>query len=290
MSRLTKEVAGLATGAMALLWVMQVAVHGGAAIDTHEDGSMPAERVAPAQGAASAPPEVKVAIAGFRIVGPSIGPSDFGERTAFNESPGIGVALAVSVPAGVTLLDADDDASVVETWVDDKGTDLSEDASFGFSPDFTGDQTALLLTLTAAGRPAADARAFTVKGTLAVTTARGETTARAAKVALTKGTTFKAGATAYTVNEIEKDGDETFVTLSMTRDAVDRIKALRFLDAGGKEIEGSLSMRGYSMDTGEVMYRVSGAPSVATVEVVQHDGLHTQQVPFSFEVTLGSVR
>lgn len=240
---------------------------------------------------AAAPPlTVDISVAGLQIVGAPVGPSEYGEVTAFSSSPGIQIALAVRVPEAYTIIDADEDKSTVVKLVDDQGTDLAIEPEFDFSPTVTTDRRALMTTLRTKGTPAPTARAFTAQGELSVTTARGDSTARAAKVALVKGTAFKAGGTAYTVDEIEAADENTYVTVGMTREALERVKEMRFLDASGQPIEASQTMRGYSMDTGAMAYSVKGSPKVATIEVVRYENLQTQHVPFTFTVGLGSAR
>lgn len=251
----------------------------------------PAKKAAKAAAKATVPPlAIDIRVVGVQVVGESVGPSEYGEVTAFSNNPGVQVALGVKVPAAYTIIDSDEDESTVDRFVDDQGTDLAIEADYDFSPTITKDQTGLVTTLRSQGKPAPTAREFTVEGKLSVTTAYGESAARAAKVAIVKGTAFKAGGTAYTVEDVEPSDEETYVSLAMTREAVDRIKEVRFFDAAGAPIEGSLSMRGYSMDTGQVSYRVKGSPKVATIEVVRHEGLQKQQVPFTFTLGLGSVR
>ncbi len=252
-----------------------------------------AKKAAPTKAAAkaAAPPlTIDISVVGLQIVGAPVGPSEYGEVTAFSNSPGIRVALGVKVPDAYTIIDADEDESVVTKFVDDQGTDLAIDVDFDFSPSFTRDQKALVTTLRAKATPAALAREFTAEGELSVTTARGDSTARASTVALVKGTAFKAGGTAFTVEDVEASDEDSYVSLAMTREAVERIKEIRFVDAAGQPIESSMSMRGYSMDTGQIAYRVTGSPKVATIEIVRHENLQTQKVPFTFTIGLGSVR
>jgi hypothetical protein len=252
----------------------------------------PAPAKAPAKGKAApvAAPKIDVSVVGLKIVGAAVGPSEYGDVTAFSSSTGVEVALAVRVPAGHVLIDANEDDSAVESMVDDQGTNLAEEASFGFSPDFTKDKDALITTVRVGGVPSASARELTLSGHLAVQTARGEQVSRATKVTLAKGQTFKAGSAAYTVEEVETDGDDTMITLAMTRRELEVIKDIRVLDAAGTALETRQTMRGYSMDDAQMTYAVTGASKVVTVEVVRHENLMTQKVPFSFTIGLGTVR
>lgn len=274
---------GLAAPSAVLMLVL-----GHVSVEGEQAKKAPAKKAA--AKAATPPLTVDISVVGLQIVGAPVGPSEYGEVTAFSNSPGIQIALSVKVPEAYTILDADEDKSTVDKLVDDQGTDLAIEADFDFSPTFTQDQRALVTTLRAKGTPAPTAREFTAQGELSITTARGDSTARAAKVALVKGTAFKAGGTAYTVEDVEASDEDSYISLAMTREAVERIKEVRFIDEAGQPIEANQSMRGYSMDTGQIAYRVKGSPKVATVEVVRHENLQTQQVPFTFTVGLGTVR
>ena len=273
---------------LAALSAVSMLVLGHVAVEGEQAKKAPAKK---ASAKAAVPPlTIDISVVGLQIVGAPVGPSEYGEVTAFNNSPGIQVALGVKVPDAYTIIDADEDESTVSKLVDDQGTDLAIEVDFDFSPTLTSDQKALVTTLRAKGTPAASAREFTAQGELSVTTSRGDSVSRAPKVALVKGTAFKAGGTPYTVEDVESSDEDSYVSLAMTREAMERIKEVRFLDAAGQPIESSLSMRGYSMDTAQVAYRVKGSPKVATLEVIRHENLQTQQVPFTFTVGLGSVR
>lgn len=92
------------------------------------------------------------------------------------------------------------------------------------------------------------------------------------------------------MQEVETDGDDTIVTLGMSRAELGVVKDVRVLDAAAGVLEARQTMRGYSMDEAQITYAVTGAPKVVTIEVVRHQNLMTQKVPFSFTIGLGSVR
>lgn len=280
-------------GAAAVLAVAMGLVGVGGATTDAQSKRAPA----PAKGKAAAkakpapaPPEVTISVVGFRVVGQPVGETEYGELTAFGARQGIEVALGVRVPEGVTLLDADEDESSVDAMTDDQGLDLAQGPEFDFSPNLTADARGLVTSLRVGALPSPTAREFRVSGHLAVKTAQGERTERAAKVTLAKGQAFKVGGAAYTVEDVEADGEESYVSLAMTRAVYEGIKDIRFLDASGTAVEASMSMRGYSMDDANMAYRVTGAAKVTAVEVVRYENPLTQKVPFSLTVSLGSVR
>lgn len=276
-------------GAGALLTV--AVLLGGVSADAQRSKAQPpAKATGKGKVVTAAALKVAISVVGLKIVGQPFGPSEYGDLTAFSASPGIELALGVRVPDGYLLIDADEDESVLESMADDQGTNLAAEASFGFSPDFTKSRDGLITSVRAQGIPAATARELTLAGHLAVQTARGEQAARATKVALAKGQAFKVGNAAYTVQEVETDGDDTIVTLGMSRAELGVVKDVRVLDAAGGVLEARQTMRGYSMDEAQITYAVTGAPKVVTIEVVRHQNLMTQKVPFSFTIGLGSVR
>jgi hypothetical protein len=262
----------------------------GVSVDAQRARAQPSKAPAKGKATAASAPKVDVSVVGLKIVGQPVGPSEYGELTAFGSNSGVEVALGVRVPDGYVLLDVDDDESTLDAMADDQGTDLVADASFDFSPDFTKERDGLITSVRVRSVPAAEARAFTLKGTLAVQTAQGEQASRTTKVSLIKGQTVKAGGAAYAIQEVETDGDDVTVTFGLTRTELDRIKEVRFLDAAGAPLEARQIMRGYSMDDAEMTYGVTSPPKVVTIEVVRHQHLMTQQVPFSFTVALGTVK
>lgn len=239
---------------------------------------------------ATKPPAVRIDVVGLRLVGQPVGTGEYGDVTAFGASPGIEVALGVRVPEGYAIVESDEDESTVATFVDDQGTNLATEASFAMSPDFTQDRSAMVTSVRAESAASPEARQLTLTGTLHLQTARGEQATRVKAVTLAKGQTFKVGAASYLIEEVEVEGEWQSVLLAMTRAELMRIKALRVYDAAGAPVEADQSMRGYSMDAGQLMYRLPATLKTATIEIVRHENLATQQVPFSLTVAVGSAR
>lgn len=250
----------------------------------------PAAKAATKKPAAAAPPAVRIDVVGLRLVGQPVGTGEYGDVTAFGVSPGIEVALGVRVPEGYVIVESDEDESTVATFVDDQGTNLATEVSFAMSPDFTQDRSAMVTSVRADTAVSPEARQLTLTGALHVQTARGEQATRVKAVTLAKGQTFKVGAASYLIEEVEAEDEWQSLLLAMTRAELMRIKALRVYDAAGAPVEADQSMRGYSMDAGQLMYRLPSTLKTATIEIVHHENLATQQVPFSLTVGLGSAR
>ncbi len=85
---------------------------------------------------------------------------------------------------GTAILDIDDDESTVDTWTDDKQTDVNIEPDWGSFPNYTDDLSAGIITVRSPVIPAAGAQQVTLAGSIAVTTAAGTRAVQAKKVAL----------------------------------------------------------------------------------------------------------
>ena len=91
----------------------------------------------PTKPAAAAPapppgPPPEISVVGIRIVGAGLG-KNREEIRAFNERPGVAVALAIKMPAGQGIVELDEDNCLLTSVTDDAGTDLGEQAEYGLS-------------------------------------------------------------------------------------------------------------------------------------------------------------
>jgi hypothetical protein len=240
------------------------------------------EGIAVAQAAS----RIAVSVGGLRVVGPGVGENG-SEQRPFNEGTGTAIVLLLKAPKGVGLVDLDEDSSVIESAADDKGTDLLEDASFGPFPEVVKDGSAGLMEIRLGKRPAAGSAAISAEGALSVTSATGTRPLKASNVALVEGKTFKIGTTVVTVAKVEASDDSQSITLNLPRSAMKTIKAVRFLDAKGAEIESDRVGSGYFNDQGEFDYRVKTTAKSVTVACDVWQGLKTEKVPFKLTAGLG---
>lgn len=250
----------------------------------------PAAKAA-APKAAPAPRATPVlSLVGLQVAAKSLGKARFGDTIAFGGQAGVTLAIAVKVPAGTAILDIDDDESTVETWTDDKQTDLNIEPDWGSFPNYTDDLSAGIITVRSPVLPAAGAQQITVAGSIAVTTATGTRAVQARKVALTKATTFQLGTMAGSISEFEATDTGATLAVKLTGSGTNAIKRLRFLDAAGTELESDANGSMTSSGESEYSYTLKAKAASATIEVELWQNQQTTKVPFTLTGTLGSVK
>jgi hypothetical protein len=229
---------------------------------------------------------VTVGAAAVRVVGPGIGASGT-EKRPFNVGPGTAVTLMVKVAKGAGIVEIEDDDSVLDVAVDDKGTDLREEADFGSFPDIVADGSAALIDVEVGKRPAKGAAAITLEGHLSVTTATGSKPMKSAAVALAPAKAIKLGTFAATVKEVTFGDDGLDLTLTLPGAAFRSLQGLRFQDAKGAAIEFDRRGSSSSPDEAEVYYRLKTPAKTIVVLADVWQGLKTEAVPFKVVVGLG---
>jgi hypothetical protein len=158
---------------------------------------------------AAARPAAEISVMGLRIIGSGLG-KNRDEIRAFNESPGVAVALAIKMPAGQGIVQLDEDNCVLTSVTDDAGTDLGEQAKYGSFPKTSDDGSVGMIEIESRLRPAAGATAVLAEGTLVFSVSPGSKPTKIASVKLEKGKSFKLGTATVTLSEVtpgEEHGD-----------------------------------------------------------------------------------
>ncbi len=243
----------------------------------------------PAKPAAAAPapppgPPPEISVVGVRIVGAGLG-KNREEIRAFNERPGIAVALAIKMPAGQGIVELDEDNCLLTSVTDDAGTDLGEQAEYGSFPKTSEDGSVGMIEIESRLRPAATATAIMAEGTLVFSASPGSKPTKIPNVKLEKGKTFKLGTTTVTLAEVTP-GEDTAIELALPRSALNAIREVRFLKADGTALEADRTSRGYMNDDASIGYRIKGAGPAVTIEVDMWQGLREQKVPFKIKTGL----
>jgi hypothetical protein len=246
----------------------------------------------PAAPKAAAAPKANpvVSLVGLQVAAKSLGKARFGDTIAFGGQAGVSLALAVRVAPGTVLLDIDDDDATVDTWTDDKQTDLNIEPDWGSFPNFTEDLSAGIITVRSPVVPAAGAQQVSIAGTVAVTTAAGSSAVQAKKVALAKGTAFKLGTLAASISEFEATDTGATLAVKLIGGNTNSIKRLRFLDAAGTELESDTNGSMTSSNESEYSYTLKAKATTATIELELWQNQQTTKVPFTLNATLGSVK
>lgn len=255
----------------------------------HAQARRPAAPKAAAPKAA-AKPNPTVSLAGLQVAAKSLGKARFGDTVAFGGQSGVSLALAVRVAPGTAILDIDDDDCVVDTWTDDKQTDLNIEPDWGSFPNYTEDLSAGIITVRSPVIPASGSQQVSIAGSLSVTTAAGTRAVQAKKVALTKGTAFQLGALAASVSEFEATDTGATLAIKLVGSNTNTIKRLRFLDAAGTELESDTNGSMTSSDESEYSYTLKAKATTATVEIEVWQNLQTTKVPFTLTAGVGSVK
>lgn len=235
-------------------------------------------------------PNLVVSLVGMQVSAKSLGKARFGDTIAFGGQAGVSLAIAVKVAPGTAILDIDDDDCTVDTWTDDKQTDLNIEPDWGSFPTYTEDLSAGIITVRSPVIPAAGSQQVAVAGSLSVTTAAGTRAVQAKKVALTKGTTFQLGTLAASITEFEATDTGATLSVRLTGSNTNTIKKLRFLDAAGTELESDSNGSMTSSSESEYSYTLKAKASSATIEIELWQNLQTTKVPFTITAGVGSMK
>lgn len=244
--------------------------------------------------------EPSVEVVGLRVVAPGIG-KDKQELRPFNWSPGTTVAVRVSHPDG-GLLGCDKDASKLQLFTDDKGTDLTRamegvqnwnNSSFGGFPAISKDGKALLLEINGSSLPLAGAQSLQAQGTIALSCASKFDTETVHNVSLTVNSVLKGKQLAYTITKTGKPdwGDAALQVSFKTTDDVSLVKSIVFKKPGGEPIDarqGMSSRMGFAGKyTTEVAYNFPEKIEAVDVVIETWTDKRTVMVPFDIQVDVG---
>jgi hypothetical protein len=237
---------------------------------------------APRPSAAGKDPEVVAG--GIQIAKVIVPDNDFSGKP-FHTDNGTTLVLWVRMPAGQGLIELDDDASLLQSFGDDKGTNMG--GKFGSFPQEFKDGSGGIIEIASSGFAAQGATALVAEGTLAMTVSTGTKKTRVANVRLQNDAKFNFGTTPITVSDVETEGESQNFTLKLPRQVMTSIKDVAFLDAKGAPIEGRRTSSGYMNDAAELGFSVKTAAKTLTLEFEAWQGLKTIKVPFKVRATLG---
>lgn len=229
-------------------------------------------------------PLPEVLVGGIQIAKVTLTDDDMLARP-FNTENGTKLVLWVKMPKGQGLIEVDDDASLLERFADDKGTDLG--GSLDNFPDEFKDGSGATLEITSSAIPAATATRLLAEGKLSMAIATGSKPQRVANVHLENDRSFALGQTKVVVAEVSAEGEEQRFTFKLPRQVMLRIRDVKFFGAKNQPIEASSAGGGYFNDEGEMGYRVKTTQKTLTVEFDMWQGQRTIEVPFKVSAGLG---
>jgi hypothetical protein len=237
---------------------------------------------APRPGATGKDPEV---VAGGIQIAKVIVPDNEFSAKPFHTDNGTSIVLWVKMPAGQGLIELDEDASVLQSFGDDKGTNMG--GKFGNFPEEFKDGSGGIIEITSSGFAAPTATALVAEGTLAMTVSTGTKKTRVASVRLQNDAKFTFGTTSITVSDVETEGEGQNFTLKLPRQVMASIKDVAFFDAKGAPIEGRRTSSGYMNDAAEMGFTVKTTAKTLALEFEAWQGLKTIKVPFKVRAGLG---
>jgi hypothetical protein len=228
--------------------------------------------------------EPEIVVGGIQTAKVIVPDNDFSAKP-FNGDNGTTILLWVKMPAGQGLIEIDEDASVLQSVTDDKGSNIG--GKFGSFPDEFKDASGGIIEIESSGFAAPGATALVAEGSVAMTVATGTRKTRVAKVQLQNDAKFTFGKTPIVVAGVETQDDTQKFTLKLPRQVMTEIKNIVFLDAKGQPIEGSRTSSGYMNDAAEMEFSVKTAAKTLTLEFEAWQGLRTIKVPFKVKAGLG---
>jgi hypothetical protein len=259
-----------------------LAVTGSAGLAAQAKKKGPAAATPPPP-AAVVPPEIVVA--GVRVTGPGFG-NNRNELRAFNQEPGITLALALKMPAGSSLIKLDEDDCKLTAVTDDTGADLLENGRYGSFPKTSEDGSVGMIEIESKLRPAAGAQFITAEGTLVFTASPGTKPTKIAKIKLEKGFAMKLGTNTVTLGDVTTEDGKQSIGFAMTRPMLESISDIRFLDAAGNALDAHRTERGYMGDAASVVYSLATATKPAAFEFLVWQTPKQQTLPYKIKANL----
>jgi len=261
-------------------WYIEPPASAGSAASPAEQS----RRAAAAPRATATGKEPEIVVGGIQIVKVAVTDNDLSAKP-FHQDNGTTIVLWVKMPAGQGLIEIDEDASLLQSVGDDKGTNIG--GKFGSFPQEFKDGTGGIIEIASTGFAAPNAMALLAEGSVAMTVATGTRKTRVANVRLVNDAKFTFGQTPIVVSDVETEGDSQRFSLKLSRQAMTSIKGVVFLDAKGQPIEGRRTSTGYMNDAGEMGFTVKTAAKTLTLEFEAWQGLNTIRVPFKVKAGLG---
>ena len=231
-----------------------------------------------------------VVVGGIQVVNAPFGDDDWSARP-FNSKNGTKVVLVIKMPAGVGLIEIDEDNSSLDTFTDEKTTQYA--AEFESFPDVAKDGSAGAIAAESDIVPGAGMSALLLEGTLALKVAAGTKPTRIAALRPENDKGFKLGATPVTFSDVTppddpKAEDATLsFNINLPRSVMSGIRQVKFLDAKGAEIEGARrTSSGYSGDDGEMGFSVPAVHKTFSMEFELWQDVRDLKVPFKVNASI----
>src|SRR5262245_47378641 len=245
--------------------------------------SSPPEASGPAPRTTATGKAPERAVGGVQIARVIVPGDDFSAKP-FQSDNGTKMGLWVKMPAGQGLIDIDEDASLLQSVGDDKGTSIG--GKFGSFPRVFKDGSGGTIEIASTGFPAANATSLLAEGSLTMTVATGTRKTRVANVRLQNDAKFTFEKTPMVVADVGADGESQTFTIKLPRRVMESIKEVAFLDAKGQPIEGRRTGSGYMNDAAELSFSLNTTAKTVTLEFEAWQGLRVVKIPFKVQAGL----
>jgi hypothetical protein len=239
---------------------------------------------APARsGGSGGGPMPEIVVGGVQVVKVTLSKDDFSAKP-FHADNGTAMVLWIKMPAGMGVIKVDEDASLLQSFKDDKGTDLG--GKYGSVPEEFEDASGGTITVESSGMPAAGATALLAEGSVAMNVAAGTKPTRIANVRIASDQKFTIGTTPVTLADVKQDDEDLRFTIKLPRQLLMTIKSVKFFDAKNAELEGRRTGTGYMNDAGELDLAVKTTQKTLTLEFEIWQGMRSIKVPFKVKAGL----
>jgi hypothetical protein len=201
------------------------------------------------------------------------------------------VALEVRLASG-GIIDMDREASTLQLFRDDRGTDLLDTDSLGgpfeLMPTPAGDGRSLVAIVAGDVVPAQGASRIDLRGTISLITASTEKTHRSAPVALVPGTELTVGPYSFEVTETgPADWGEGWSFTLETDDDLTPVISWSVVDARGASHEADPWMTMSFNSTTRQSLRCDAVEGPVRVELRAYDDARRVELPFQTQAGLG---
>lgn len=248
--------------------------------------------------AADEPNQRNLQVVGLMVVAPDGGK----DNRAYCWKPGVTVSVRYA-PAQGTIVSFNEGQSKIDSFTDDKGTDLmaappstdpfNKPGISGMLPGSQGGAAAMIFDLKASGQPAKGATAFNITGKASVQIAASTKQFTVENVEIKTNAAFSLGDVPIVISEAGTNrnawGAKDYpysVTFSSLRD-LDSISSLEFFDANGKKVDAQKRSWGGGFLGYMIQYDVKQNIDRAKIVATCWEDLKTIEVPISVKATVG---
>ena len=245
--------------------------------------------------------EWKVQVQAIRVVAVAAGEQDSAWWGLNGAAPGVTVLLKLTAPEG-NIVGINTDASKLESFTDDRGTDLSVrsahggpgnepefSAQLGFGPLIEGKPSAIIRA-NAPNQPARGAAGFSITGKVTVQTASHTNQVVVERVALTSGTVFELGELKLMICDVRSKDGKCEVRLQSSQDLTS-LAGLEFYDAQGQKIESrAFSSDRHTSETEKkwtLSFQLQKSAAAAKIAATCWTDLKTVEVPIAVKTGVG---